>query len=67
MPGEVEAVLGTCEGVADVVVIGVPDAEWGEAVTAFVVAADPADPPDLEQLRSRVREATFLCMRRPRG
>ncbi len=52
VPGEVEAVLGTCEGVADVVVVGIPDPEWGEAVTAFVVAADPADPPDLERLRS---------------
>ena len=60
VPGEVEAVLGTCEGVADVVVIGIPDAEWGEAVTAFVVAADPADPPDLERLRSQVREAVSV-------
>jgi O-succinylbenzoic acid--CoA ligase len=60
VPGEVEAVLGTCEGVADVVVVGIPDAEWGEAVTAFVVAADPADPPDLERLRSRVREAVSV-------
>jgi len=33
----------------------VPDEEWGEAVTAFVVAADPAVPPDLEDLRSKVR------------
>jgi O-succinylbenzoic acid--CoA ligase len=55
VPGEVEAALGTCEGVADVVVIGLPDQEWGEAVTAFVVAADPADPPELEDLRSKVR------------
>jgi O-succinylbenzoic acid--CoA ligase len=60
VPGEVEAVLGTCEGVADVVVVGIPDAEWGEAVTAFVVAADPADPPDLERLRSQVREAVSV-------
>jgi O-succinylbenzoic acid--CoA ligase len=57
VPGEVEAVLGTCDGVADVVVIGVPDAEWGEAVTAFVVPADRADPPALAELRRRVREA----------
>src|SRR5271165_1975047 len=35
LPGEVEAALGTCAGVADVVVVGVPDADWGEAVTAF--------------------------------
>jgi o-succinylbenzoate---CoA ligase len=60
VPGEVEAVLGTCEGVADVVVIGIPDSEWGEAVTAFVVAADPAVPPDLERLRTQVREAVSV-------
>jgi o-succinylbenzoate---CoA ligase len=57
VPGEVEAVLGTSDGVADVVVIGLPDPEWGEAVTAFVVAANPADPPGLDQLRSDVRQA----------
>jgi len=57
VPGDVEAALGTCQGVADVVVVGVPDPEWGEAVTAFVVATDPAQPPDLASLRTRVQEA----------
>jgi o-succinylbenzoate---CoA ligase len=57
VPGEVEAVLGTSDGVAGVVVVGVPDADWGDAVTAFVVAADRDDPPDLQRLRSDVREA----------
>ena len=57
VPGEVEAVLGTCPGVGDVVVVGLPDAEWGEAVTAFVVPADAAHPPDLDLLRSNVRQA----------
>ena len=57
VPGEVEAVLGTCDGVADVVVVGLPDPEWGEAVTAFVVAANPEDPPGLDELRSDVRQA----------
>ena len=60
VPGQVEAALGTCEGVADVVVIGLPDPDWGEAVTAFVVAADPADPPDLEDLRSHVRNVVSV-------
>ncbi len=60
VPGEVEAALGTCEGVADVVVVGLPDADWGEAVTAFVVAADPAAPPELEDLRSCVRQAVSV-------
>ena len=57
VPGEVEAVLGTVEGVADVVVVGVPDAEWGEAVTAFVVPADPAAPPELGRVKSEVYTA----------
>jgi o-succinylbenzoate---CoA ligase len=57
VPGQVEAALGTCAGVADVVVVGVPDAEWGEAVTAFVVAADPSDPPGSDELRAHARTA----------
>jgi o-succinylbenzoate---CoA ligase len=57
VPGEVEAVLGTAAGVADVVVIGVPDPEWGELVTAFVRPADPAAPPGLRELRAIVQQA----------
>jgi acyl-CoA synthetase (AMP-forming)/AMP-acid ligase II len=37
-PAEVEAALSDCEGVAEVAVIGVPDAKWGEVGKAFVVA-----------------------------
>ncbi|MEU1181670.1 AMP-binding protein [Streptomyces sp. NPDC005820] len=37
-PAEVERVIAEIPGVADVAVIGVPDAHWGEAVTAVVVA-----------------------------
>ena len=37
-PGEVEAVLADCPGVAEVAVLGVPDARWGEVGCAFVVA-----------------------------
>jgi fatty-acyl-CoA synthase len=36
-PGEVEAVLCECEGVAEVVVVGVADSKWGEVGRAFVV------------------------------
>jgi malonyl-CoA/methylmalonyl-CoA synthetase len=36
-PREVEDVLRTCPGVVDACVVGVPDAEWGERVIAFVV------------------------------
>src|SRR4029079_11443039 len=36
-PREVEDVLRACPGVVDACVVGVPDPEWGERVTAFVV------------------------------
>ena len=37
-PREVEEVLLTVPGVAEVAVVGAPDPEWGEVVVAFVVA-----------------------------
>jgi long-chain acyl-CoA synthetase len=37
-PREVEEALLTAQGVAEVAVVGAPDAEWGEVVIAFVVA-----------------------------
>jgi long-chain acyl-CoA synthetase len=43
-PREVEEVLLTAPGVAEVAVVGAPDAEWGEVVVAFVVAAPGAAP-----------------------
>ncbi|HEX5727615.1 MAG TPA: AMP-binding protein [Longimicrobiaceae bacterium] len=36
-PGEVEAALADCPGVAEAVVVGVPDDRWGEVGRAFVV------------------------------
>jgi O-succinylbenzoic acid--CoA ligase len=52
--GEVAAVLESCPGVLEVVVVGRSDPEWGQRVTAVVVPADPADPPSLELLRTHV-------------
>ena len=43
-PAEVENVLMAHEDVGDVAVIGIPDATWGEAVKAVVVAAAGASP-----------------------
>ena len=56
VPGEVESVLGTLDGVRDVVIVGVPDSEWGELVTAVIVPEDPAVPPELARLRAQARE-----------
>jgi len=42
-PREVELVLADVPGVRDVAVIGVPDAEWGERLQAFVVGAATPD------------------------
>jgi acyl-CoA synthetase (AMP-forming)/AMP-acid ligase II len=39
---EVESVLNACPGVAEGVVIGIPDERWGEAVKAVVVRAPGA-------------------------
>jgi long-chain acyl-CoA synthetase len=43
-PREVEEVLLTAPGVAEVAVVGAPDAEWGEVVVAFVVPLPGAAP-----------------------
>jgi O-succinylbenzoic acid--CoA ligase len=53
-PGPVEAVLRRHPRVADVAVAGEPDPEWGQAVTAYVVAA--GDPPTLDELRDAVKQ-----------
>ena len=37
-PGEVEAALAECPGVGEAVVVGVPDAKWGEVGRAYVVS-----------------------------
>ncbi|MFD1506467.1 AMP-binding protein [Georgenia yuyongxinii] len=54
-PTAVERVLSEHDSVGEVVVVGVPDAEWGQLVTA-VVAPVPGRPvPGLSELRAAVR------------
>jgi len=62
-PAEVEAVLSRHPGVAEVAVVGVPSAEWGEVVVAYVVGD-----PDLASLHElAVTElAPFKCPREVR-
>lgn len=59
-PAEVEAVLSRHPGVREVAVVGVPSAEWGETVEAFVVG-DP-DLGSLNDLAAR----ELASFKRPR-
>jgi o-succinylbenzoate---CoA ligase len=54
--GEVEAALAACTGVRACAVVGRPDPEWGEVVTAVVVPADASSPPALPDIRRQIRE-----------
>jgi fatty-acyl-CoA synthase len=55
-PREIEECLFAHPGVADVAVVGVPDERWGESVAAVVRAADPANPPAVDELFAFCRE-----------
>jgi O-succinylbenzoic acid--CoA ligase len=50
-PQAVEAVVAGHPLVGEVAVAGRSDSEWGERVVAWVVPADPSEPPDLDTLR----------------
>lgn len=54
-PVEVENVLRSHEGVADVAVAAVPDDRLGEEVGAWVVPVDPANPPAHAELAAHAR------------
>src|SRR6476646_10442928 len=55
-PAEVEIALMDHPKVADVVVIGVKDDEWGRRVHAIIEAADPSDTPTFEELRAYAKD-----------
>jgi bile acid-coenzyme A ligase len=55
-PAEVESVLSEHPGIADVVVVGVDDDEWGKQVYAIMLPTDPAAAPDPEDVRAFCRE-----------
>ena len=54
-PAEVEAALLDHPEVADAVVIGLRDEEWGRRVHALVEPRDPARPPTADELRAFAR------------
>ena len=50
-PAEVEAALSDHPKIADVVVVGLKDEEWGRRVHAIIAPADPADPPTFDEVK----------------
>jgi fatty-acyl-CoA synthase len=50
-PPEVEHVVAMHPAVAEVAIVGVPDPQWGELVTAVVVCRAGTDVPDVDALR----------------
>ncbi|MEX1062586.1 MAG: class I adenylate-forming enzyme family protein [Balneolaceae bacterium] len=54
-PFEVESALEDLENIAEAAVVGVADAEWGQAVTAFVLPANGCEPEE-ESLKSSLRK-----------
>jgi O-succinylbenzoic acid--CoA ligase len=62
-PREVEAALLELETVSEALVVGVPDAEWGEIVVAYV--AGPCDGKDTSWFRKRL-EARLASYKLPK-
>ena len=64
-PAETEQVLIQHPGVADVAVIGAPNAEMGEEVKAIIIPSDPDSPPNQDELDRfcRDRLAGYKCPR----
>ena len=64
-PEEVEEAVKQDPSVADVVVVGVPDDRFGEAVTA-VVAPAQGDTPDEDEIAAAVERSGLARFKRPR-
>lgn len=55
-PAEVEKALIDHPKIADVVVIGLRDPEWGRRVHAIIEPKDPAQPPSLDEVRAYAKD-----------
>jgi len=62
---EVEDTLFSHPGIADVAVIGLPDAKTGERVCAVVVQADGAEPVTFESMIAHCRDAGLMTQKLP--
>jgi len=65
-PAEAEQVLLRHPGVADVAVLGVPNAEMGEEAKALIIPADPSAPPSPQEL-DRFCRAELAGLKCPRS
>ena len=54
-PRLVEEALTALDTVAEAVVVGSPDPEWGQVVSAAIVVRQGSSPPTLDDVRSRLR------------
>ena len=50
-PAVLEDAIAAVPGVAQVLVVGLPDPEWGQRLVAVIVPADPTRPPTLDQVQ----------------
>lgn len=64
---EVEGVVATVAGVESTAVIGVPDDQWGEAVSAFVVLAAGADAEDTRAAVAATCRQLLATYKRPKA
>lgn len=64
-PSEVEAAIREHSGIAEVAVIGVTDAQWGESIKAVCVARTGAPPPTPEEIADFVA-SRIARYKRPR-
>lgn len=54
-PGLVEEALTGLDAVAEAVVVGSPDPDWGQVVSAAIVVTRGSPPPTLDDVRDRLR------------
>ena len=66
-PTSLEAAIAGLPTVSEVVVVGVPDPEWGQCVAAVVVPADASNPPQLIDLRDACLAAGLATALHPRS
>lgn len=64
-PSEVEDAMAQAEGVAQVAVVGVPDAETGEAVVAYLVPRDGFDGAEVEAAARAAGERQLARFKQP--